>query len=141
MHGWDANGDRDVLWRIVALLLALAGLADLAAGLSFFRRREVLGILSYGEEAARELLAGMACGPDDGAVSDEPASSPVDAREECRDALLLAARFRALAFMLAVLLTLADPSAPRRAAGPLAGGREPARPGRRRPMPPPYDTS
>ena len=127
MHGWDrdANGDRDVLGRIVALLFALAGLADLAAGLPFLRRREVLGFLAYGEAAVRPWFAGMALG----ALSEEDAFHG-DAPADCRDASQLAARFRALAFMLAALLTLADPSAPPRAAAPFAGGREPARPAR-----------
>jgi hypothetical protein len=59
MENWETNWNRDVLERIVALLFALAGLADLAAGAPFHRRRLVLGILSYGEAEARAFLIGM----------------------------------------------------------------------------------
>jgi hypothetical protein len=62
--GWDRNADwnRDVLERIVALLFALANLADLAAGAPFLRRRRVLEILSYGEAEARAFVMGVAFG-------------------------------------------------------------------------------
>lgn len=125
---WSANGDRDVLERIVALLFSLACMADLAACRPFLRRREVVGILSCGEAAARVWFAGMA--PDipsgEDTLSEEYAPSPADAPGEHCDALLLAARFRALAFMLAGLLSLADPSPRPRAAWNGPGGREPA---------------
>jgi hypothetical protein len=64
MEGWDgqANGNRNVLERIVALLFALANLADVAAGASYLRRRQVLEILSHGEAEARAFVLGMAIG-------------------------------------------------------------------------------
>ncbi len=114
---WDMNGDRDAFWRIVALLFALAGLADTAAGLPFHRRREMLGILCRGEAAVRPHFAGMALGPlseEDAFYDDEP--------EPCRDAAILAGRFRALGFMLAGLLTLTDLFARPRGAIPQRGG-------------------
>jgi hypothetical protein len=79
---------------MVALLFALADLADLAAGASFLRRRQVLGILNRGEVEARAFVAGLVCG--------EP--MPADALEQTGDVARLAVRLRALALMLAVLL-------------------------------------
>jgi hypothetical protein len=140
---WSANGNRDVLERIVARLLALACMADLAACLPFLRRREAVGILSYGEAAARAHFAGLALNSPFGedALSEENAPAPADAPGEYCDALLLAARFRALAFMLAGLLSLADPSPPRRAAWSRPGKGEPAVQARRQATLPPPDTS
>ncbi len=93
MEDWDgnANWNRDVLERIVALLFALAYLADLAAGAPFFRRRRVLEILSHGEVEARAFLFGGA-------------PVPSDALEDTGDAARLAVRFRALALVLCALL-------------------------------------
>ena len=76
-----------------------------------------------------------------GALSEEDAFHDNDEPEPCRDASMLAARFRALGFMLAALLTLAGPAAPHRAACPLAGGGEPVRRACRRPTGPAPDTS
>jgi hypothetical protein len=100
--GWngEANWNRDVLERIVALLFALASLADLAAGASFLRRRRVLGILSDGEVEARAFVIGMASGM--------PVSA--DVLESTGDAVLLAVRLRALALMLCLLLAQAAPA-------------------------------
>jgi hypothetical protein len=96
MAGWngEANWSRDALERIVVLLFALAGLADLAAGAPYLRRRQVLGILNYGEVVARAFVIGMAIGA--------PISS--DELESSGDAACLAVRLRALALMLCVLL-------------------------------------
>jgi hypothetical protein len=116
MEGWngEANWNRDVLERIVALLFALAGLADLAAGAPFLRRRRVLGILSPAEVEARAFVIGVATGE----------TAPADAQGEADDAARLAASFRALALALCVLLarrfTLPG------AAGPRAGRQRPA---------------
>ncbi len=108
MEDWEgqANWNRDVLERIVALLFALASLADLAAGAPYLRRRQVLGILSHGEAEARAFLFGG-----------EPV--PSDALENTGDAARLAARFRALALVLCALMaqarqfTLDDAAGPR----------------------------
>jgi hypothetical protein len=115
MGDWDrnANWNRDVLERIVALLFALACVADLAAGLPYLRRRQVLGILSHGEAEARAFVMGVEAP----AVADAPGG----------DAARLAASFRALA--LCALLVRARQSAQSAVpgmAGPRAGRCRPA---------------
>ena len=94
MGDWELDGSRDALRCMVALLFALANLADLAAGASFLRCRQVLGILNQGEVEARAFVVGMVCG----------GSVPADALEQTADTTRLAVRLRALALMLAVLL-------------------------------------
>ena len=110
MEDWDgqANWNCDVLERIVALLFALASLADLAAGAPYLRRRQVLEILSHGEVEARAFLFGGA-------------PVPSDALENTGDAARLAARFRALALVLCALLAQAARFAPSGADHPHAG--------------------
>ncbi len=107
MTGWETNWSRDALERIVALLFALANLADLAAGAPFLRRRRVLGILSQGEVEARAFLFGGA-------------PVPVDAPGETGDAARLAVRFRALALVLCAMLAQAARFTPSDANGPRA---------------------
>jgi hypothetical protein len=103
MGVWDRNADwnRDVLERIVALLFALACLAELAACLPFLRRQQLLGILSHGEAEARAFVIGLVSG----------AAAPADAPEFAGDAAGLAARLRALALLLCALLARAGRSA------------------------------
>ncbi|WP_056111199.1 MULTISPECIES: hypothetical protein [unclassified Mesorhizobium] len=118
MEEWEMDGSRGVLESIAMLLFSLAGLAELAAGLPVLRRRHVLGILSVGEAEAHTFLIG--------------AGTPISAAEQdtARDALRLAARLRALALLLVLLLSrrfvipgIAGPRADRgRPVGP-AGGR------------------
>jgi hypothetical protein len=133
MEGWDRNADwsRDVLERIVALLFALANLADLAAGAPFLRRRQVLGILSHGEAEARAFVIGVAFGE----------TAPA-APESARDAARLAASFRALALALCAMLaqrfTLPGTAVPR-AGGPPHKSSKPAVRWPNAPVPP--DTS
>ena len=123
--GWNEEADwsRDVLMRIAALLLSLAGLAERAAGLPFLRRRHVLGILSDGEVVARAFLVEISTG----------APAPADEPGSVGDATCLAARLRALALLLCVLLarwaTLPGAAAPRAVRRP----REMSRPAVRRP--------
>jgi hypothetical protein len=109
MGDWDrnANWSGDVLERIVALLFALANLADLAADAPYLRRRQVLAILSYGEAVARAFLFGGA-------------PAPAEASEQAGDAVRLAARFRALALVLCALLAQALRFAMPDATGPRA---------------------
>jgi hypothetical protein len=109
MGNWEASWNRDVLERIVALLFALADLAELAAGLPFLRRRRLLGILSCGAAEASAFVMGVAAG----------APSCPEAPESAGDAARLAVRFRALA--LALCAMLAWRSALPDAAGPRAG--------------------
>ncbi len=110
MEDWEgqANWNCDVLERIVALLFALASLADLAAGAPYLRRRRVLGILIHGEVEARAFLFGGA-------------PIPSDALEEAGDAARLAARFRSLALVLCALMAQAARFALPGAPGPQAG--------------------
>ncbi len=110
MEDWEgnANWNCDVLERIVALLFALANLADLAAGVPFLRRRRVLEILSHGEVEARAFLFGGA-------------PVPSDALENTGDAARLAVRFRSLALVLCALMAQAARFGPSGATGPRAG--------------------
>jgi hypothetical protein len=96
MGDWDrnANCNRDVLERIVALLFALACLAELAAGLPWLRRQRLLGILSHGEAEAWAFVMGLPPG----------AAVPAEEPETAGEAVRLAASFRALALMLCALL-------------------------------------
>jgi hypothetical protein len=107
MGSWETDWNRDVLERIVVLLLALANLADLAADAPFLRRRQVLEILSHGEAEARAFVLGAG------------APAFTDAAESAGDAARLAVRLRALALALCVLLTCR--SALPGATGPRAG--------------------
>jgi len=130
MGNWEANWNRDVLERIVALLFALADLADRAAGVPFRRRRQVLGILNHGEAEARAFVIEVATG----------APAAMEALEPAGDAARLAVRLRALALILCVLLARA-PSAQRIAPGPQAGEARPAGRADRPAAPPVADTS
>jgi hypothetical protein len=135
MESWEASWNRDVLERIVALLFALANLADLAAGTSFLRRRRVLGILNQGEAEARAFLFGMATG-----VS-MATGVPDDAPERAGDAARLAVRLRALALVLCAFLAQAATFALPGAAGPRAGREKPAGRAGREAAPVAFDTS
>ena len=121
----------DALKRIVALLFALANLADLAAGASFLRRRRVLGILNWGETEARAFLIAMSTGE----------AVPAEALEPSGDLADLAVRLRALALMLCLLSAQAPPAAPRAAIDPGAGREKAARRAGRPAAPPAPDTS
>ena len=125
----DRNTDRDcdVLWRIVAMLFSLAGLADRAAGVCARRRREVLGILLWGEARGWAFAIDMATG---GMVSDAPAMAAPEMPDlwddlpcSCQDAILLAARLRALALVLCVLVSQAWRFAVAGDTGPSTGTR------------------
>ena len=131
MVGWDgqANWNRDVLERIVALLFALANLADLAAAAPFLRRRKVLGILCPAEAEARAFVIGPGV------------PTMVDTPESAGDAERLAASFRALALALCLLLAQAALSGLPGATGAQAGGRRSARRSGRHAAPSAPDTS
>jgi hypothetical protein len=131
MAGWEADWSRDVLERIVALLFALAGLADLAAGAPFLRRRRVLAILDSGEAEARAFLLGTASG----------AAVSMAAPESADDAARLAARLRALALLLCMMLAQPPLPAPCAALGPRAGQDRYAGRAGRPAAPPAPDTS
>ena len=93
MEEWGTDGGYGVLGHIVALLFSLAHLADIAAGLADARRRRhILGILSVAEAETHDFLIGT--------------GAPVSAggQDTADDALRLAARLRALAMLLTVML-------------------------------------
>ena len=93
MKEWGTDWSHDVLTRIVALLFSLAVLAERAAALPGHRRRHLLGILGRAEAVAHAFLIG--------------GGAPVSAggQETADDALRLAARLRALALLLVVLMS------------------------------------
>lgn len=86
----DSEGMREELMRIVALLLALATLAERACFAPLAVRVTVMGLLRPAELAAWDFVQGDATMPEPVGADDDPAA-----------AMLLAARFRALAVMLA----------------------------------------
>jgi hypothetical protein len=92
MEEWGTDAGYDVLGRIVALLFSLADLADIAAGLPAPRRRYLLGVLSVAEAEAHDFLIGPGT----------PASA--GGQDTVDDAMSLAARLRALALLLIVML-------------------------------------
>jgi hypothetical protein len=88
--------DRSVLMRIAALLLALADLAERAAGASRPVRYQVLWALRQADEVVSEFVTGSAC--EGGPLP--PASTPVRHSFDRADAENLAASLRMLAFMV-----------------------------------------
>ena len=89
--------NRSVLMRIAALLLALADLAERAAGASRPVRHQVLWALRQADEVVSEFVTGSAC---DAACQLPPASTPVRCGFDPADAEHLAASLRMLAFMV-----------------------------------------
>ncbi|KQZ14070.1 hypothetical protein ASD44_08250 [Mesorhizobium sp. Root554] len=87
---WTADEEREQLMRIVVLLLGLSALAERACRAPARVRVSVLCFLRPAEQAAWSLLAEEVALP--GGEGNDPAS-----------VMLLAARFRALALMLAFL--------------------------------------
>ena len=93
----EIDRHRDVVERVLALLLLMAGLADHAAGLSARRRLQVLAILACGESGARGFFTGPAGAPVEGDIALRDFAS-------ARDAERLAAGFRVLALVLGAML-------------------------------------
>ena len=116
MNWLDGNTEidrrRDVLERVLALLLLMAGLADHAAGLSARRRLHVLAILACGELGARDFFIGPVGAPVEGNLALRDFAS-------VRDAERLAAGFRVLALVLGAMLAQV-----RRPASAGGGGRQ-----------------
>ena len=96
---WTAEirNDRNVLMRIAAILLALADLAERAAGASRPVRYQVLWALRQADEVVSEFVTGSAC---DAACQWPPASTPACRGFDPADAENLAASLRMLAFMV-----------------------------------------
>jgi len=106
---WNTSIERhrEVLHGIVALLFALAGLADRAAGRSRCVRREVLSILAPAESRTCEFILHEA------QASGIPILfMPLSTHEGggVDEAMQLAARFRMLAVVLAYVCTQAWPA-------------------------------
>jgi hypothetical protein len=119
MDGWMREMEREgrMLESIVALLVSFACFADRAACLPAAARLRLLGVLGLAEAEARSFVTGLVPGAID---EDEPSFDADRARR-------LAASFRALAWVLMVLLAEARRLA--RAAGlalssPACGGSE-----------------
>lgn len=115
MRFWDgeAGRERDVLESILALLLALAGLADRAAFLPAPERPRLLALLGHAEFEARCFIMDMAF--------DAPEREEVAPSVAAGDAQRLAAGLRALALALAAILASPRRRAPDRAGGHRAG--------------------
>lgn len=112
--GWNDQIERhrEALQGIVALLFALAALADRASGQSRHVRCEVLSILWPAEIAARELVI----------LEAQASGMPMLALAACTfddDARHLAARFRTLAIALAYILAQVFPPMSRHRVGDL----------------------
>jgi hypothetical protein len=98
-----AMGEDRTLRRIMAVLVALAVLAERAYSQSFPVRWLVLSILWSAEAVAREFVVETTHTPQPFIETREIPNAPADA-------LLLAWRFRALAAALGALLSKAPPS-------------------------------
>ena len=97
---WTAQieTNRNVLERIVALLLALADLADRAAGASYRVRLQVLWAFQLADDVARELVAGPTYGT--AGCLRPPAPAPHCCGSDPADFANLAASLRMLALMV-----------------------------------------
>ena len=113
MDGHAAIGNDRTLRRIVTMLVALAALAEQAAVRSFPVRFLVLCILRHAEVVAWRFVADAT-----GATRPAPGEVPA-AGNGPSDAMLLAARLRALA---AALVALLRPGRPR-AGAPVSAAR------------------
>ena len=107
MKDWTAQVEtnRNVLERMVALLLALADLADRAAGAPYPVRLQVLWALRQADVVAREFVAGSAC---NAAVWQEPPTSTTVCHGlDPADFINLAVSLRMLALMVSNMATKA----------------------------------
>lgn len=93
----EANGDGKMLRRVIAVLVALAVLAERSAARSWPVRGVVLWLLRRAETAARDFVLEETGAP----AAAKPFVSVADGPD---DALGLAARFRMLAAALAAML-------------------------------------
>lgn len=96
-----AGREKEVVERIVALLVSLADLAERAAGRSLAVRWAVLWALWTAYDVARAYVADCAC--DDVDPAWVPALPQIRRGHGAQDALALALSLRTLALMLATL--------------------------------------
>ena len=92
---WKAQTYDRRLRRMVALLLALAGLAERAGGASFPVRFVVLSILRHAEDVAWAFVAGASAPPHAGG------EAPLSRRNGAAEAARLALSLRMLALIVA----------------------------------------
>ena len=104
---WSAEigTNRNVLMRIAAILLALADLAERAAGASRPVRYQVLWALRQADEVASAFVTGSPCEGDQW----PPAATPVRCGFDRADAEHLAASLRMLAFMVQAMAARTSP--------------------------------
>jgi hypothetical protein len=104
MYGKAEKGrEEDTLKRIIALLLALAGLAERAAKRSHPIRCLVLWLLWHAESVARDFVTGS-----NSSAAVRPSTlAAVRHGHDPADAIALAASLRALALLVRNMLTLA----------------------------------
>jgi len=98
---WKAETGTDMLTRIVALLFALAGLAERAAGRSPPVRRLVLWLLWQADTVARDFVADCASN----ATGRQWSPAMVRSRHHPDEAMNLAASLRSLALALRSMAT------------------------------------
>lgn len=94
--GWEKNA----LYRIVALLLALADLAERAAGASRPVRCRALWALRHADAVANEFVTGCAQDP---AAGGQFSPGWTSGQSEPADAINLAVSLRALALMVRIM--------------------------------------
>ena len=104
---WDVRRDARAMQRIVALLLALAGLAERAAAMPSAPRALVLAILRHAEAVAWAFALGTLCvstGParDHGQVRNAALpAAPLSGQDGPEDAVRMASGLRLLALVFA----------------------------------------
>lgn len=101
---WRAKGGMDMLERIVALLLSLAGLADSAGARPDDIRCRALVFLRQAEAVAHAALFDLVRDFGAPAVPQATVAPPLDG-DSPADAALLALRLRALALLITGLVT------------------------------------
>lgn len=117
----EIETNRNALRRIMALLFALADLAECAAGRSWPVRRLALSILGFAEEVAHAFVTGSASAP---SFNSSRGDGPLDAMQ-------LALSFRMLALAVHAMLGSRFRGRARRDAGRIDAG---ARAGRNWPL-------
>jgi len=112
---WDVQGEARALRRIVALLLALAQLAERAGSMALPVRVIVLAVLRHAETVAFAFACGIPLGaPGRPPLQPIPPRLPLAAQSGPAEAHRLAFSLRALALILAHLASeiLSPPPAP-----------------------------
>ena len=120
-----AEIEKNTLKRIMAVLFALADLADRAAGRSWPVRRLVLSILGFAEQAAHEFVTGSA-DTTNLDLSLPASAAPAPRRGGPVDAMQLALSFPMLALAVHAMLASRSRGRSARDAGHLVAGAQAA---------------